>query len=243
MRFLIPTYGRGRQLALEYLTKAGADVTIQTQTESDRDTIRARYAGVRVNCDTSASCLSQNANNGLRLFEEGETVAVLDDDVRYAIICEGGRRRKAGPEEFMRRVDALSRAMDERKADVGIGFPSNGISFRDAGGMIEENKIGSGWLMLVRVGSVWYDESLTSCEDYDMQLRVISGGGRVLRDNGMAHQSISRTIANGRQEGGRGFYYEDDEHRRNVRTVVERYYPIAKFARGKRAIALNGAYL
>jgi len=243
MRFLIPTYGRERQLTLEYLADGGADVRLQTQTKADMQAIARRYGSVYVSCDESATNLAQNANNGLRAYEDGETVAVMDDDIRYAILCENGHRRKAGAAEFVKRVQRLSDAMDERRSDVAIGFPSNGISFRNAGGGIVENRIGSGWLMLVRVGACWYDESLTSCEDYEMQLSVIARGGLVLRDNGIAPQGKARTITNGPQQGGRGFYYEDAEHMRNVRAVVRRYYPLARLARGGRAMTLNTAIL
>ena len=205
--------------------------------------IRRMYGDVDVNCDESATNLAQNANNGLRAYESGEIVAVMDDDIKYSIFCENGHRRKAGAKEFVKRVQQLAGVMDERQADVATGFPSNGISFRNAGGGIVENRIGSGWLMLVRVGACRYDEGLTSCEDYEMQLSVIARGGTVLRDNGVAPQGKSRTVTNGPQQGGRGFYYEDAEHRKNVRAVVRKYYPLARLARDGRSITLNTAIL
>ena len=243
MKFLIPTYGRQRQLTLEYLSDGGADVRLQTQDKSDMMAIRRTYGDVDVNCDESATNLAQNANNGLRAYESGEIVAVMDDDVKYSIFCENGHRRKAVAKEFVKRVQQLSGVMDERRADVAVCFPSNGLSFRNAGGGIVENRIGSGWLMLVRVGSCWYDEGLTSCEDYEMQLSVIARGGLVLRDNGIAPKVKARTVTNGPQQGGRGFYYEDAEHKRNVQAVLRRYYPLARLSRGGRAMALNTAIL
>jgi len=242
MKFLIPTYGRECQLTLEYLIEGGAEVRLQTQSEADMEAISKRYGGVDISCDESATNLAQNANNGLRSYRDCEIIAVMDDDIRHAILCRGGHRSKASAAEFVKRVQRLSEAMDERRADVAVGFPSNGIAFRDAGGGIVENRIGSGWLMLVRVGSCWYDESLTSCEDYEMQLSVIARGGLVLRDNGVAPQVRSRTVKNGLQHGGRGFYYEDAEHQRNVGEVVRRYWPLAKYARNGTAVALNSKY-
>lgn len=249
MKFLIPTYGRAEQQStLRYLLECGcSDITLQTQDERDMRVLSRDYGVTARILYGDADRLSVNANNGLRAFADGELVCVVDDDIRSFTYFDpsNGTRRKAGPRQFRNAIDGLRREMERTNANVGVTFPLSDQSMSSAARRrrYEANALGTGSLMMLRVGKVWYDEGLTSCEDYDVQLREIAEGRTIVRCNLLAPNRLARLKKNGWQKGGRGFYYEDGEHVTNIKTVVGRYSPIARIGRNGTSIKLDKRYI
>lgn len=249
MKFLIPTYGRAkRQQTLKFLEDCGCtDITLQTQDERDMRILSKEYgANIKVRYD-NADRLSKNANNGLKSFDDGELVCVLDDDIRSFTYFDSskGTRRKAEPRQFTSAIEGLMAKMERTGANVGITFPLSDQSMASAArkSKYATNALGTGSLMMLRVGSVWYDERLTSCEDYDIQLKEIVEGRTIIRCNILAPNQLARSRKNGHQDGGRGFFYEDGEHVANIMSVVDRYAPIARVGRNGTSIKLDKRYI
>lgn len=255
MRFLVPSYGRaGKARTIDLLRESGlkrAEIVISTQTEQDYDDYINAYGEVATVVYRAASNLSGNANTALSELERGEIAVLMDDDIRGVQVYDPkpdgtARGRRGTAAEFMALVNELSEAVEERGANVGVAYPTeNPLSMKSAmkAGRISRNRLGSGWLMVVRGGFVEFDESLDSCEDYDVQLREICAGRDVVRLNCMGPLTVPRSKANGEQDGGRGFYYEDDRHRKNVAEVVGRYAPIAKAGKGQKKVLIDTRYV
>lgn len=249
MKFLIPTYGRAcQQKTLKYLLYCGCkDITLQTQTKSDMRLLSEKYGTEIKVLYKKASRLSENANNGLHSFDDGEFVCVVDDDITSFTYCDINRntRKKANGEQFIKELLGLENELQRIGANVGVTFPLSNQSMASAAtsSRFDKNALGTGSLMMIRVGSVWCDESLTSCEDYDVQLREIAEGRSIIRCNTLAPNRLSRLRKNGEQEGGRGFYYEDKEHTDNIKRVVKRYAPIARIGKNGTSIKLDKRFI
>ena len=254
MRFLVPSYGRaGRARTIDFLRESGLErpeIVVSTQTEQDYADYRKAYGEAATIVYRPASNLSGNANTALDELERGEIAAIMDDDIRGIQVYDPkpdgtARGRKGTPEEFIALVNELAVAVEERGANVGVAYPTeNPLSMKSAmkAGRLSLNRLGSGWLMVVRGGEIRFDESLDSCEDYDVQLREICGGRDTVRLNCMGPLTVPRTERNGEQQGGRGFYYEDERHRRNVAEIVARYAPIAKANAANTKVLIDTRY-
>lgn len=64
-----------------------------------------------------------------------------------------------------------------------------------------------------------------------------------MRGHLLAPNRLARLRKNGQQKGGRGFYYEDPEHTSNIKTVVDRYAPIAKRGRNGTSTKVDKRYV
>ncbi len=251
MIFLIPSYGRrNNQLTLSYLNSIGYDersIVLQLQSKADYDFCRVAYEGLCQVRYGKASCYSSNANNGLRALGDS-LVCVMDDDVKSPMKWIRGTTRLEVPTrgQFDESLETLRRAMEANGARIGTCYASaNGLSISGVckRGEVTRNRLSSGWLMMGRASDIRFDESLTSCEDYEIQLREIERGRNIVRLNSLAPNTVSRQRKNGPQQGGRGFSYQDGEHMRNIRRVVAMYYPIGKPSRNGTAIRINERYV
>jgi len=255
MRFLVPSYGRaGKARTIDFLHESGLkrpEIVVSTQTEQDYADYRNTYGEVATVVYRPASNLSGNANTALSELESGEIAVIMDDDIRGVQVYDPkedgtARGRRATAREFMMLVGELSSEVERRGLNVGVAYPTeNPLSMKSAmrAGRFSLNRLGSGWLMVVRGGEVEFDESLDSCEDYDVQLKEICSGRDIVRLNCMGPLTVPRSEANGEQDGGRGFFYEDDRHRENVKEVVRRYAPIAKAGRGLKKVLIDTRYV
>ena len=252
MKFVIPSCGRAEsQLTLRYLNSIGYgkdDILIQVQNENDlRNYSKFVYEHATVRMK-EADRLSVNANNALKSLKDSQLVIIMDDDIKSPMRLIRGTTRLEVPTrpQFDASIQALINSMKELGARIGTCYASaNGLSM---GGLAKRhefsrNRLGSGWLIVGRAGDIRFDESLTSCEDYELQLREIRAGRNTVRLNTLGPNTVSRQRKNGPQNGGRGFYYEDKRHLQNVRTVVRRYSPIAKAARNGTSIRINERYV
>lgn len=252
MIFVIPSCGRAKnQLTLRYLNSIGYgkdQILVQVQSKSD---LFDYTESIGVNATVlmaDADRLSVNANNALKALPDSQLVVIMDDDIKSPMRLIRGTTRLEVPDrnQFDASIRSLTDAMSELGARVGTCYASaNGLSMGSIAKRHEfsRNRLGSGWLIVGRAGDIRFDETLTSCEDYELQLREIKAGRNTVRLNTLGPNTVSRQRKNGPQKGGRGFDYEDRRHLENVRTVVRRYYPIAKAARNGTSIRINERYV
>lgn len=252
MKFVIPSCGRsGRQLTLAYLNSIGygkSDILVQVQTEADLSDYMKQIGDNATVCMQKADRLSVNANNALRALPDSQLVVIMDDDIKSPMRLIRGTTRLEVPDrkQFDASIRSLTDAMSKLGARVGTCYASaNGLSMGSIAKRHEfsRNRLGSGWLIVGRAGDISFDETLTSCEDYELQLREIKAGRNIVRLNTLGPNTVSRQRKNGPQMGGRGFDYEDRRHLDNVKAVVRRYYPIAKAARNGTSIRINERYV
>lgn len=254
MRFLIPSYKRaGHATTIDLLAKFGLkseEIIVSTQTKDDYKSYKDAYGAVASIVFGDATNLAGNANTALRQIKDGEIAAIMDDDIRGIQVYDQkedgtARGRRARGDEFLSYIEETRRAMEDSGVNLCVAYPTeNPLSMKSAlkSGRIVKNRLGSGWLILVRGGAVKFDETLDSCEDYDIQLNEICSGRDILRLNFIGPITTPRSRKYGEQQGGRGFYYEDNEHRKNILEVVSRYYPIAKTNAEKTKILIDTRY-
>lgn len=252
MKFVIPSYNRpDTQLTLTYLNSIGygkRDIILQVQTLRDKSAYEQLYGDVATVLYDAADRFSVNANNALRRLDGSEIVVVMDDDIKSPMKWIPNTTRLEVPtrSQFDGSLRKLLSAMERFGARIGTCYASaNGLSIRGVckNGEITRNRLSSGWLIIGKAGDIRFDESLTSCEDYEIQLREISEGRNIVRLNSLAPNTVSRQRKNGPQKGGRGFSYQDQEHMRNIRRVVGMYYPIGIPSRKGTAIRINERYV
>mgnify|MGYP004513332385 FL=1 len=250
MKFLIPSYMRAdRQRTLRELLRLGVDkddIFIGVQTRSDFDIYKNCADGFENIVYKPAHNLSGNYNNLLEEFRDHDVVALMDDDIRaIGYVREGGKGGKATPEQFRACIESMGDVVLSGRASICTAWTSTNAVFaeraRKAHGDIARGFISSGWLMVVDPRRIRFDESLSACEDYDVQLRELNHGRDVYRCNRIYPYTPSRLEKNGEQSGGRGFFYEDEENIRQFKEIERRYFPLARF--DGTSIRLNRRYI
>ncbi len=192
MRILIPSYHRAdRMKTVHYLCGicgiSATDITISLQDDADIESYK------KFGCDlhyAPATNVAGNRNNGLRYLRAkypGEDIVMFDDDIDYLLLLtkEGDRKhaitRKLKGEELITILSSLFEYASKKEASLwGINALDNPLFMKTK---VLQNIILAGCVMGFVGGGkeLYFDEEFALKEDYELSLRAMQQGERILK--------------------------------------------------------------
>lgn len=242
IHYAIISYHRPECVTIKALTELGvpeSEIIIFLQDKNDLkkyDSLHPKIKKVLV----EGSGVAANRNNVLRYsqYSIGDRVALLDDDVlsftRAKLFFDNGvlkaTSRKIRDKELF--LDVLNSSFDESE---NIGSPiwgtsptSNAMFARirlNSDGDFSVNKLFQGGLIGHIIDKkTYYDESYSSVEDYELQLRLYQNGNIILRRNDFSvNKKPNRNYAGGLFE-----FYRTNKQNADLDRLCAQYKTLVK---------------
>lgn len=237
MRYMIPSYHRcGGCTTARYLHECGVtkeSIVIGTQTADDYESYTRAYGKIAEVMYKDASNCAGNRNNLLEYADIGETVVLMDDDIRklqrFDVPKTGhGIATDIHGKAIEETFGTLARIRKKSGASVaGIANHSNVVNLERlhrTGKKWETSRLLSGMVMLIDGGKRQFDESYDCLDDFELCLRVIESGGTTLRANWIIASKPQDTT----NVGGCKKVYESGGKRLVLERLEKRYGGIAK---------------
>ena len=199
-RILIPSYLRAdTQSTVELLSGAysPAEIIVSTQTREDYEQYRAKWSDKATVIYLEGHSVGDNRNTLLRWCEaNGVTQAImLDDDISGIQMYNKEVLKDA--QSIRRLFESCIKIAQQCKATVFGSYPvSNPLMMSST---VTVNNIMIGTFLGILDTSLRFDTRYRVKEDYELCLRVMSHGGKVLRFNNFAprarHKSAGGCLA------------------------------------------------
>lgn len=246
MKILIPSYKRcGDVRPLAFAHDIADEVIVATQTKDDFREYSEAYSGVARVVYRAAHNAAGNRNTCLREVGNGERAMMVDDDVREILVCEGtksSQTRKATRAD----IDAYFDAMEESNVSVGSCYPTANPYFAYGRPETTMNDMLVGNVMLFIGGGDRFNEEYGACEDYELALRTIAGGGDVMRFNRLLASMTGggmKASLSGQTKGGFADAYASGAHHEAIMRLSREYSPIAKLGNDGTSIRIDKRYV
>lgn len=198
----IASYKRAdRQPWLEKLVEWGygqEDIIVSTQTEEDYGEYAERYGHLATVIYRPGTCVSDNKNNALdyavEYFPDREVVSCADKLRGVMVLSKDGKtlREVQSREEMEKLVGHMVRTRDSMQAEVAGCYPVGNAFYMSHTLHVNQQMLGC--FMIFRPGTLWrFDRFCRLKEDFELIMRIIDGGGRVLRLNNIALKETLHT--------------------------------------------------
>ena len=218
VKFGIASYKRPECRTVQTLVEAGvdkADIFISTQTEEDYEQYAKRH-DVQVFFEKK-DCAGGNRNTLISRLNA--PLMLLDDDITGFSSFIGGKWVKDTENALNRLKNDFSQAEANGCCCFGVSATTNGIVTRnryeyDFDVLLQGTVIG---LLDTRIR---FDERWKMVEDYEISLRVLRSGGKIMRNNYLC----AIKPKNGTNAGGLHKRYADGELPHWI-SLLERTYP------------------
>lgn len=185
----IPSYKRPNLKTISFLGNAfdKSEIVIGTQTEYEYEQYSKLWGNIATVIFGSAKSAAGNRNNILDYVQENGTTEILflDDDISYVRTINDLKLKGAQFRELVERCFSVC-----RKNNV-ILFGGYTCSNKLMMSNTAKPNIIDGMLMGLLDTSIRFDLNFTTKEDYELSLRLMSKGKRVVRFNSFAAQAES----------------------------------------------------
>lgn len=207
----IPSYKRaGRVKTLDFLGGAfnKDEIIISTQTESDLDEYSKLYGNSATIICREAHSAGEARNNLLDYAEENglKEILFLDDDISFV---QTMNRKKLNGQNFRELMESCFSICREKNVVLFGGYPVANHFFMSN---TAKRNIINGMLFALLDVTYRFDTYFTTKEDYELSLRIMRQGKRVIRFNSFGAQADYKT------KGGC----------EEIRENKEKYYFLAK---------------
>ena len=222
-KILIPSYRRASsQSTLSTLSACFAkeDIIIATQTTSDYDEYRKRYDAMATIIYREADSVGGNRNTLLEYCEtHGVKHALLLDDDILGLLLSNGRKLKDA-KEIKAVFDYFFQLATKCDATAFGTYPLSNTFFMK--NRVSVNKIFIGTIFGILDTHLRFDETYRVKEDYELCLRLLSKGKRLLRFDNVS------PIAKHKTAGGCADEWKSQQYRQYAERLVFTYPDIVK---------------
>lgn len=198
----IASYKRAdRQPWLEQLVKWGygpEDIVLSTQTEEDYKTYAAQFGHMATVIYKPGTCVSDNKNTAIEYaaehYPDREIVSCADKLRGVQKLSKDGKKLTMVEtrEEMEQLIQYMTGLRDRMQAEVAGCYPVENAFYMSHTIHINQQMIGC--FMLFRPGTKWRFERFCRLkEDFELIMRIIHKGGRVLRLNNVALKETLHT--------------------------------------------------
>lgn len=212
----IASYKRPQCRTLETLREAGIDdVIVSTQTEADYREYKKRH-----NCEVIYAPKDSAAGNRNTILEYvDEPVLLLDDDITCFKLFRNGRWMKDTFSSLEAIFQTEAAARDNGCSLFGVSQTDNNIIMRNRF-EYDFNVLLQGTVIGVLDTRIRFNEKYKMVEDYEICLREMRKGTRILR----ANYICAGKPKNGTNQGGMHERYEQGQLKHWIATLGK-YYP------------------
>lgn len=218
MKYGIASYKRPTCRTVETLKKAGvdkADIIIAVQTEEDYEKYNRVHEGIEI-IYAPKDCAAGNRNTILDHVKS--PIWLLDDDIvsfgRYE-----GKGFRVNTEACLKDMEELAALAKKNNISLlGLAPTSNAIIAKNRPRYTHDCLL-QGSVVYVNDLTVRFDENWKMVEDYEISLRVIETGGRIIRANYLS----ANKPQNGTNDGGLHERYLNGELPKWIQMLSRRY--------------------
>lgn len=242
LHYAIISYHRPECVTINALMELGInvnDVIIFLQDENDLPKYNEKWSEIK-KIFVNGKGVSANRNNVLKYdgYSVGDRVILLDDDVLSFIkmelflkdkIIKAKSRKIKDKHVFINSMETSFEEAEKIGSCVFGVYPTGNAMFAKAmlltDGDFSINRLFQGGLIGHIIDKkTYYDESYTSVEDYEFQLRIYSSGGITLRRNDL---SVSKK-ANRNYAGGLFDFYRTGQQNTDLDRLCDQYKGFVK---------------
>lgn len=219
IKWCIPSYKRaGKVTTIDYLESIGVskeDIYVFLQDENDYAEYQKLYSD-RANIHyRKGSCVSDNRNNILDYFDDGEKILMLDDDLKYIGIKSGKRLVKMEKGSVVKFIEHAFDLIEKNHALIFTGYPASNALFMS--NTIDKRMFGVGCMYgIINKGCYRFRPEYTIKEDIELCLRTMNDGYNCYRIN------FVTAVAKHKQDGGcKEFWVSDKDSECTKRLLIE----------------------
>ncbi len=230
MKICIPTYNRERLKTIELLRGffSREEIIISTQCQRDYELIKNKYSGDAIIIFKNGNCVGDNRNTLLEYCQENgfPNCIMLDDDISRFRRMNG---YVAG--ESARQLLLSKQSISEKLGAVLWGtYPNdNRLSFYDK---ITCNLL-TGTCLGINDTSLRFNSKFRIKEDFELCLRAMQQGGKVLRFNDFAPSAAHKT------RGGCESDWKNKDIGEYATALVQMYPSLCVLKKGNKEIKLR----
>lgn len=233
IKYGIVSYHRPKCMTYRALINLGVpneDILISLNDINDYQNYKATYPKARI-IVKAGNNVATNRNNILNQFEEDDYIVLLDDDVRNFQIWQEKKANNFGTIKMIKNYETFNlinsevfSIMREKGCLLGGCVATNNSMniaplIRKGVYYTFNTLIQGGWNFIINNKELRYEETLDMVEDYELCLRLIKKGEKIIRFNGIVPDKAYM----GQLEGGMYDRYQNNEQKKWLKLVAMNY--------------------